>query len=102
MTVSGRDRGQKNDHHIYLIMAFSSGGDLSIYIKKRGRLPTLDFPRLLPDGTKGEMGFWPHPDEGGLDASVTRCFLGQLSGSSLAVVAIIQDHGKLIRLFFWS
>jgi serine/threonine-protein kinase ULK/ATG1 len=62
-------------------MAFCSGGDLSIYIKKRGRLPTLDFPRVVQDGTtKGEMGFWPHPDEGGLDAVVTRCFLGQLSG----------------------
>jgi len=72
---------QKNDHHIYLIMAFCSGGDLSIYIKKRGRLPTLDYPRLLPDGTRdvGVKEFWPHPEEGGLDAAVTRCFLGQLS-----------------------
>jgi serine/threonine-protein kinase ULK/ATG1 len=72
---------QKNDHHIYLIMAFCSGGDLSIYIKKRGRLPTLDYPRLLPDGTRdvNVKEFWPHPEEGGLDAAVTRCFLGQLS-----------------------
>lgn len=70
-------------------MAFCSGGDLSIYIKKRGKLPTLDFPKLLPDGSRplrdagGEMGFWPHPEEGGLDAAVTRCFLGQLSGYRL-------------------
>lgn len=71
---------QKNEHHIYLIMAFCSGGDLSVYIKKRGQLPTLDYPKLLPNGTAdpSQMEFWPHPNEGGLDPRVTRCFLGQL------------------------
>ena len=92
---------QKNDHHIYLIMAFCSGGDLSIYIKKRGRLPTLDFPRLLPDGSRptqdsgGELRFWPHPEEGGLDGVVTRCFLGQLSRWSMGL-ARESRHALLI------
>ena len=35
----------------------------------------------MADGTRdvNVKEFWPHPEEGGLDAAVTRCFLGQLS-----------------------
>ncbi len=61
-------------------MAFCSGGDLSIYIKKRGRLSTLDYYPY--DGAK-EKVFWPHPKEGGLDGRVARCFLGQLAEALL-------------------
>jgi serine/threonine-protein kinase ULK/ATG1 len=67
---------QKNDTSIYLVMEYCSGSDLSIYIKKRGKISSLEYtPRGSPDGAKV---FWPHPDSGGLDERVTRHFLGQL------------------------
>ncbi|WWC92685.1 uncharacterized protein L201_007644 [Kwoniella dendrophila CBS 6074] len=75
----------KNDTHIYLVMEFCSGSDLSIYIKNRGRLETLDFvPKpgsSLSHLERKEDGkiFWPHPNTGGLDEKVTRSFLGQLA-----------------------
>ena len=61
-------------------MEFCSGSDLSIYIKNRGRLPTLDF---LPRGAVMDVDkvFWPHPPTGGIDERITRCFLGQLGMS---------------------
>ena len=58
-------------------MEYCSGSDLSIYIKNRGKLPTLDFfPRS--EAGDSEKIFWPHPPSGGIDERVTRCFLGQL------------------------
>ncbi|GHJ86785.1 hypothetical protein NliqN6_3187 [Naganishia liquefaciens] len=70
----------KNENFIYLIMDFCSGGDLSIYIRKRGRLASLEYPLPDPTGqTQGQMVFWPHPQEGGLDDFVVRNFLGQLA-----------------------
>ncbi|WWD20429.1 serine/threonine-protein kinase ATG1 [Kwoniella shandongensis] len=75
----------KNDTHIYLVMEFCSGSDLSIYIKQRGKLPTLDFvPRpgsslaKIKPNDEGKI-FWPHPASGGLDEKVIRSFLGQLA-----------------------
>lgn len=74
---------QKNDTHIYLVMEYCSGADLSIYLRNRGRIESLDFiPRVYESGmvasrTEGKV-FWPHPPTGGLDERVTRCFLGQL------------------------
>ncbi|WVR07941.1 hypothetical protein IAU60_004984 [Kwoniella sp. DSM 27419] len=75
----------KNDTHIYLVMEFCSGSDLSIYIKNRGRLATLDFyPKpgtsmaKLDTKEDGKI-YWPHPAAGGLDERVTRSFLGQLA-----------------------
>lgn len=68
-------------------MDYCSGGDLSVYIKKRGRIPTLDYvPRgsELSAGGSGKTQYWPHPDEGGLDEVVVRCFLGQLGEYSSA------------------
>ena len=58
-------------------MEFCSGSDLSVYIKNRGRLPTLDYLPRAGAG-EGEKVFWPHPPTGGIDERVTRCFLGQL------------------------
>ncbi|KAJ9127506.1 hypothetical protein QFC24_000915 [Naganishia onofrii] len=70
----------KNEHFIYLVMEFCSGGDLSIYIRKRGRLPSLEYHLADPTGaTEGQMMFWPHPKEGGLDDFAVRNFLGQLA-----------------------
>jgi len=57
-------------------MEYCSGSDLSIYIKKRGKIPSLEY---IPRGSvDGEKVFWPHPASGGLDERVTRHFLGQL------------------------
>ena len=57
-------------------MEYCSGSDLSIYIKKRGKIPSLEY---LPRGSlDGQKVFWPHPETGGLDERVTRHFLGQL------------------------
>ena len=57
-------------------MEFCSGSDLSVYIKNRGRLPTLDYvPRGSLDNDKI---FYPHPPSGGIAERVTRSFLGQL------------------------
>lgn len=67
---------QKNDTHIYLVMEYCSGSDLSVYIKNRGRLATLDY---VPHGSlDGEKIFYPHPPTGGIAERVTRSFLGQL------------------------
>jgi serine/threonine-protein kinase ULK/ATG1 len=56
-------------------MEYCSGSDLSIYIKKRGKIPSLEY---IPRGSvDGEKVFWPHPASGGLDERVTR-LLGQL------------------------
>lgn len=75
----------KNDTHIYLVMEYCSGSDLSVYIKQRGNISTLDFvPKagssmaLLPTNEEGKI-YWPHPPTGGLDERVTRSFLGQLA-----------------------
>lgn len=75
---------KKNDHHIYLVMEYCTGSDLSVYIKGRGRLETLDFvPRpgsgiSTANHSVGDKIFWPHPASGGIDERVTRNFLGQL------------------------
>ncbi|GAA6003097.1 hypothetical protein JCM10207_001987 [Rhodosporidiobolus poonsookiae] len=74
----------KTDTHIYLIMDYCSAGDLSIYIRKRGDLPSLTASNagLLPDARRKEVDptrvLYPHPKEGGLNETIVRCFLGQL------------------------
>lgn len=78
---------QKNEHFIYLVMEFCSGGDLSIYIRKRGRLPSLEYHLADPTGaTDGQMMFWPHPKEGGLDDFAVRNFLGQLGNEPFFLI----------------
>lgn len=81
---------QKTDTHIYLIMAFCSAGDLSLYIRKRGDLVALTASNqgLLQDGGKAteldlRRVMYPHPKEGGLNETIVRCFLGQLGQSLL-------------------
>lgn len=59
---------------MYLIMEFCAGGDLTNYIKKRGRVEGLQYissPGLPPQ-------YYPHPSLGGLDEIVVRSFLRQL------------------------
>lgn len=64
-------------------MAFCSAGDLSVYIRKRGDLPSLTASNqgLLPERTATpdlSKVMYPHPKEGGLNETIVRCFLGQL------------------------
>ncbi|SCV69825.1 BQ2448_1219 [Microbotryum intermedium] len=76
----------KTETHIYLIMAFCSAGDLSIYIRKRGEVAALSASNqgLLPTQTRNLKDselrhvLYPHPKEGGLNETIVRCFLSQL------------------------
>jgi serine/threonine-protein kinase ULK/ATG1 len=69
-------------------MEYCTGSDLSIYIKNRGKVATLDFeprPSMFVDWApksenEGKV-YWPHPTSGGIDERVTRNFLGQLGTS---------------------
>ncbi|KAF8624651.1 hypothetical protein AX17_006982 [Amanita inopinata Kibby_2008] len=63
------------ERNIYLIMEFCAGGDLTNYIKKRGRVEGLEYipaPGAAPQ-------FYPHPRTGGLNEIVVRSFLRQLA-----------------------
>lgn len=50
-------------------MAYCSAGDLSQFIKERGKIIGLSTESLE---------LYPHPKSGGLNETVVRCFLGQL------------------------
>lgn len=69
-------------------MDFCSAGDLSIYIRKRGDLPSLTASNQgLPAenqtvSSSAEKVLYPHPKEGGLNETIVRCFLGQLGRSA--------------------
>ncbi|CAE6467887.1 unnamed protein product [Rhizoctonia solani] len=65
----------KAHRNIYLIMEFCSGGDLSSYIKHRGRIAALHTP------TSPMPTYLPQPKVGGLSDSVVRSFIGQLSSA---------------------
>lgn len=63
------------DKNIYLIMEFCAGGDLTNYLKKRGRVESLEYspsPGAAPQ-------YYPHPRSGGLAEIVVRSFLRQLA-----------------------
>ncbi|KAF7366818.1 Serine/threonine-protein kinase ATG1 [Mycena sanguinolenta] len=65
----------RTDRNIYLIMEYCSGGDLTNYIKKRGRVETLQYA----PSEGAALQFYPHPRTGGLDEMVVRSFLRQLA-----------------------
>lgn len=55
-------------------MEYCSGGDLTNYIKKRGKVETLEY---VPSPGAAPI-YYPHPRTGGLDEIVVRSFLRQL------------------------
>ncbi len=71
VTASNLQRAEKN---IYLIMEYCSGGDLTNYIKKRGKVDSLEY---VPSPVAAPQ-YYPHPKTGGLDEIVVRSFLRQL------------------------
>ncbi|KZS96920.1 other/ULK/ULK protein kinase [Sistotremastrum niveocremeum HHB9708] len=61
--------------YYYLVMEYCSGGDLSLYIKRRGKVEGLSY---IP--APGEAPtYYPHPRNGGLAELVVRSFLRQLA-----------------------
>ncbi|KAI9507093.1 kinase-like protein [Russula earlei] len=63
------------ERNVYLIMEFCSGGDLTNYIKKRGRVENLQY---IPEPGAAPQ-YYPHPRTGGLAEIVLRSFLRQLA-----------------------
>ncbi|KAI0043068.1 Pkinase-domain-containing protein [Auriscalpium vulgare] len=63
------------ERNIYLIMEYCSGGDLTHYIKKRGRVDNLEY---IPEPGAAPQ-YYPHPRTGGLAEIVVRSFLRQLA-----------------------
>lgn len=68
----------KTDSHIYLIMDYSSGGDLSQYIKANG---TLSRDCRVSKSFAVASKAYPPPREGGLHGQVIRSFLAQLASA---------------------
>lgn len=76
LTVVSPKRAEK---HIYLIMEYCAGGDLTNYIKKRGRVEGLEY---VPS-PGAALQYYPHPRTGGLNEIAVRSFLRQLGGYHL-------------------
>ncbi|KAF9225004.1 kinase-like protein [Gyrodon lividus] len=63
------------ERNIFLIMEYCAGGDLTNYIKKRGRVEGLEYAPT----PAAALQYYPHPRTGGLDEIVVRSFLRQLA-----------------------
>ena len=66
-------------------MEYCSGGDLTNYIKKRGKVETLEY---VPAPGSAPI-YYPHPRTGGLDEIVVRSFLRQLGAYISACLLIL-------------
>lgn len=71
----------KTESHIYLVMDFSSGGDLSQYIKRKGLLAEDALSKSSSRAFLAAAKEFPHPNDGGLNAKVVRSFLEQLAAA---------------------
>jgi hypothetical protein len=75
-------------------MEFCSGGDLSQYIRARGKIETLQYSPHPGDAAV----FYPHPKAGGLDQKAVRTFLIQLGMSALNLdYAISYLHVRCVQ-----
>jgi serine/threonine-protein kinase ULK2 len=63
-------------------MEYCSGGDLTNYIKKRGRVENLEY---IPEPGAAPQ-YFPHPRTGGLAEIVVRSFLRQLGARALSLM----------------
>lgn len=64
----------KADRFIFLIMEDCTGGDLSNYLKRRGRVEGLQY---IPEPGAAPI-YYPHPRTGGLEIIAVRSFLRQM------------------------
>lgn len=70
-------------------MDYCSGGDLSQYIRARGKIDTLEYvpaPGAAPT-------YYPHPKSGGLDQRVVRSLLLQLADA----LKFLRDRNLMHR-----
>ncbi|KAF7293085.1 Other ulk ulk protein kinase [Mycena indigotica] len=65
----------RTERNIYLIMEYCAGGDLTNYIKTRGKVESLKYA----PSPGAALQWYPHPKSGGLDEIVVRSFLRQLA-----------------------
>ena len=70
---------------MYLIMEYCAGGDLTNYIKKRGRVEGLEY---VPEPGAAPQ-YYPHPRTGGLTVIVVRSFLRQLGASAVSSCLVL-------------
>ncbi|WAQ93330.1 hypothetical protein PtA15_18A390 [Puccinia triticina] len=75
--VVGLEDCRADTHHIFLIMQFSSLGDLSLYIKNPAKTSSP----------------FPHPPDGGLNEWIIRSFLGQLADA----LRFLRSHSIIHR-----
>lgn len=68
-------------------MEYCSGGDLTNYIKERGRVENLQY---IPESGAAPQ-YYPHPRTGGLAEIVVRSFLRQL-GEFLASLTRVRSR----------
>ena len=67
-------------------MEYCAGGDLTNYIKKRGRVENLQY---IPEPGAAPQ-YYPHPRTGGLAETVVRSFLRQL-GMTLPILFVLYS-----------
>ena len=70
-------------------MDYCSGGDLSNYIRERGRVDTLQY---IPEPGAAPI-YYPHPKTGGLDQEIVRSFLMQLA----TALKFLRDRNLIHR-----
>lgn len=80
---------QKAEKHVYIVMDYCSGGDLSQYIRARGKIETLEY---VPEPGAAPI-YFPHPKSGGLDQRVVRSLLLQLADA----LKFLRDRNLMHR-----
>ncbi|KAF9515058.1 hypothetical protein BS47DRAFT_1391977 [Hydnum rufescens UP504] len=79
----------KAESNIYIVMDYCSGGDLSNYIRERGKVDTLQY---IPEPGAAPI-YYPHPKTGGLDQRMVRSFLMQLA----TALKFLRDRNLIHR-----